>query len=261
MTFGNKSFTGSLVKPLVNPQGAPPIARPITVVSGGESFVMDVQDSSDNSIQVIVGRISTAANTSTVTQASGISIVTGNLVMATGGANMWTGVLVRATSSTTLPTGIAGATNYFVYVIDATNIVLFSSLATCLQAKAIYNNAIPPPSTSGLIVPSALGAGTMTLTPTALSAASYKLQGSNDYMPAPMVVGSDTSGTGAATPLIAGNWFDLVAGESPSALVTNTVTTASTTSRVNSRDCGYAYVRILFTISAGTAEVQVIGHS
>ena len=56
MSFGNKSFTGSLVKPLVSSGGSSLTGTgPVTVVAGGESFYMDVKDSQDCSVQVVVG--------------------------------------------------------------------------------------------------------------------------------------------------------------------------------------------------------------
>lgn len=478
MSYGNKSFTGSLVKPLVNPAGSSSLIPPTTVVSGTETFSMDTKDAQDCSIQVIVGNISTAANTKSApyavagsgaiqttltwvpvvstsgrgslgnnitvaligggTAGSEVITVTGSAIVAkiqsgtstftqvrtalnasapaaalatfsgtsastmtrtgtlatlvvqtnltltavddvngvqtngnnitltlvaggvagsevvtvvgnaisvsiaagsstitqvrtamqaapactalvtttgtsatamnalavtnltggitgvtatTGGADssfyagiaaanglitvastsvLWTGVLVQTpATSGSLPTGIAASTNYFAYVTSATTFQLFDTLAHALLAQALYGNGPAPASATGLqiITVDGTAGGSTLVTPTALSGCSYKLQGSNDYVPGVSVVGSGAtnsgglSNTGAVTALNAGNWFDLVSGESASALVTNTVTTASTTSRVSVTACAYAYVRILFATSAGSAQIQVVGHS
>ena len=139
MSFGNKSFTGSLVKPLVSSGGSSLTGTgPVTVVAGGESFYMDVKDSQDCSVQVVVGAIGTAANTLTVTQGTGVNTTSGLLTLATGTG--WTGNLVQATSSGSLPTGISGSTNYYVYIVTGSGIQLFSSLANALLAQALYNN-------------------------------------------------------------------------------------------------------------------------
>ena len=265
MSFGNRSFTGSLVKPLVNPSGASlPGSGPTTVLAGGESFYMDVKDAQDISIQVNVGSIGTVGSTLTVTCPGGVNTTSGLLTLATGTG--WTGNLIQLTTSGSLPTGTALATNYYIYIVTGLGIQLFSSLANCLLAQALYNNSLAPASAAGLVIPSGGGTGTLTLTPTAISGFSYKLQGSNDFVPSPNLVGSGStlqsglSSTGAPTALNAGNWFDVASAESPAALVTNTITTASTTSRVTIGACPYAYVRVLFAGSAGTIQAQIIGH-
>jgi hypothetical protein len=53
----------------------------------------------------------------------------------------------------------------------------------------------------------------MTLTPTALGTTTYTIQGSNDYIPSPNVVGSNASSSGAPAAINAGNWVTLSTGE------------------------------------------------
>lgn len=197
-------------------------------------------------------------------------IVAGNGVITVASTSaLWNGVLVQTpATSGTLATGLTASTNYFAYVSSATTFQLFDTLAHMLLAQALYNNSPAPASATGLILITVDGTagGSTLVTPTALSTCSYKLQGSNDYIPAPNNVGTGSTlqsalvSNGVPAAINAGHWFDMVAGESPSGLVTNTVATANTTSRVNFWSLGYAYVRILFATSAGTAQIQVIGH-
>lgn len=80
---------------------------------------------------------------------------------------MVTGLKVRvaANASSTLPTGLAPATDYFVIRTTADTFKLASSLDNAVAGTAIDITVV--------------GTGTMTVTPTALSA-SFKLQASND---------------------------------------------------------------------------------
>jgi hypothetical protein len=77
-----------------------------------------------------------------------------------------TGLKVAATSAGTLPAGLS-ATNYWVIKVDANTIKLASSAANALLGTVVDITA-------------AAGGGTHTLTPAAITGASYKLQASVD---------------------------------------------------------------------------------
>jgi hypothetical protein len=78
----------------------------------------------------------------------------------------YTGLRVAATTTGTLPGGLS-ATNYWVIRIDANTIKLASSAANALAGTVVD-------------ITSAAGGGTHTLTPAAITGASYKLQYSVD---------------------------------------------------------------------------------
>lgn len=78
----------------------------------------------------------------------------------------YTGLKVAATTTGTLPAGLS-ATDYYVIRVDADTIKLASSAANAIAGTAVDITA-------------AAGTGTHTLTPAAISGASYKLQYSLD---------------------------------------------------------------------------------
>jgi hypothetical protein len=78
----------------------------------------------------------------------------------------YTGRKVAATTDGVLPGGLS-ATNYFVIKVDANTIQLAASMADAVAGTAVD-------------ITSAAGGGTHTLTPAAISTASWKLQGSFD---------------------------------------------------------------------------------
>jgi len=78
----------------------------------------------------------------------------------------YTGLKVAATTTGTLPAGLS-ATDYYVIRVDADTIKLATSAANAIAGTAVDITA-------------AAGGGTHTLTPAALSGASYKLQYSMD---------------------------------------------------------------------------------
>lgn len=78
----------------------------------------------------------------------------------------YTGLKVAATTTGVLPGGLS-ATNYYVIRVDASTIKLATSAANALAGTAVD-------------ITSAAGGGTHTLTPAAISTASYKLQYSLD---------------------------------------------------------------------------------
>ena len=250
--YGNRQFTGSLVPRIaggVYSVSQPIVPGPNTTVGGTESFIMDVGSCQAGSFQVNVLNIGVAASTLTVTQSSGVNTTSGLLTLATGTG--FVGNLVRATSSGTLPTGIAGATNYYVYIVTGLGIQLFSSLANVLLAQASYAGGLAPTTATGLVIPSAIGSGTMTLTPTALGTTTYTMQGSNDYVP-----GSNEN----ESPVSAGTWTTLATGESPAGAVSQTITTTGS-SYLAFWYPTHKYIQIVFSVAAGTAQIQVIGHS
>lgn len=142
----------------------------------------------------------------------------------------YTGLVVQATTSSgSLPAGLSTSTNYFVVVIDPNTIKLATTLALALAGTPDVD--ITAYGTDG---------STITLTPTAVSGLSYKLQKSNSYDPQ-----MNPSPT----------WIDLVAGETNS-VVTNTISSTAT-SAASGKQVGYSYGRILFAISAGTVQVVI----
>lgn len=78
----------------------------------------------------------------------------------------YTGLQVAASTTGTLPGGLS-ATNYYVIRVDADTIKLATSAALAIAGSAVD-------------ITSAAGGGTHTLTPAAISGASYKLQYSMD---------------------------------------------------------------------------------
>ena len=123
----------------------------------------------------------------------------------------YTGLKVAATTSDTLPAGLS-ATNYYVIRIDANTFYLATS-----AANAIAGTRVDITDT---------GTGTHTLTPAALSGASYKVQISPD-------------GT---------NWFDQS--------VTNNVT--ATSQFIHEKiDPMFCYFKIVWALSAGQIAYNV----
>lgn len=121
-----------------------------------------------------------------------------------------TGRKVAATTTGTLPGGLS-ATDYYIIKVDADTIKLATSSANAQAGTAVD-------------ITSAAGGGTHTLTPAAISGASYKLQGSFD----------DST------------WFDIVANDSNAS--TGNITATGSTFYQNSI-IAYNYIRAYFTIS------------
>lgn len=148
---------------------------------------------------------------------------------------MFTGLGVQATKSgAAFPGGIAAATTYYVFVVDANTIALFDTQAHALAAT--QSNFVP--AGDGLIDISSDGSAdsVITLTPVSLSGASWKLQSSDDYNPQTQQ----------------GNWVDI-----PSA--TGNITT-STSAFYPLTSISWAYMRMAFAISAGAVEVDAWFH-
>ncbi len=170
-------------------------------------------------------------------------ILAGTSAITISAHGYFTGQVLQATTSAgSLPTGLATSTNYYAYKVDANTLQLFDTLAHALAAVASGTTSNISAST-GLVAITAEGTvgSTVTLTPTAVSACSYKLQKSNAYNPY----------TYNLTP----TWIDCVSGETDD-VVTNTITTtgASMASAINAN---YAYGNVHFAISAGTVQVTV----
>lgn len=121
-----------------------------------------------------------------------------------------TGRKVALTTSGVLPTGLS-ATDYYIIKVDANTVKLATSLANAQAGTQVDITA-------------AAGGGTHTLTPAALSGASYKIQGSFDNT----------------------TWFDLVAPDSQ-AVGNNITATGSYFWQGNI--VAIAYLRVAFTIS------------
>ena len=122
----------------------------------------------------------------------------------------YTGRKVAATSSGTLPAGLS-ATDYYIIRVDADTIKFATSFANASAGTAVDITA-------------AAGGGTHTLTPAAISGASWKMQASFD----------DTT------------WFDIQASDLQS--VSGNIT--ATGSLFWHHDTvAYNYVRVYFTIS------------
>lgn len=93
-----------------------------------------------------------------------VNTVNSQLTAANHG--MLTGLVVQVSAVTTMPAPLVAATNYLVITIDANTFQLATTLA---NAKA-----------GVFIVITTTGAGALTVTPTAIAGASFKLQGSPD---------------------------------------------------------------------------------
>jgi hypothetical protein len=269
------------------------VGNAITVqVQSGVSTVTQVRTAMQASTPCTALVTTTGTSSSTVATASAVSltggvtgvtatsggvdsvfaagIIAGNSLITISSHSLWNGEVIRTpATSGTLATGLVAATNYYVYISSSSTFQLFDTLAHANLAAALYNSNGPAPSTAtGLIAITADGSvgGSTLLTPVSLSGCSYQIQGSNDYVPAPNVVGAGGSNivvgasSGVPTALYAGNWIELATGQSPTGVVSNNVTTTGSSSLVY-WEAGFAYVRIVFATSAGTAQIQVIGHS
>lgn len=120
----------------------------------------------------------------------------------------YTGRKVAATTTGTLPAGLS-ATNYYVIKVNANTIQLASSMANAVAGIAVDITA-------------AAGGGTHTLTPAAISTASWKLQGSFD----------DST------------WFDIPASDLQSMSGNITATGSAFTHHDTPT---YCYIRVAFT--------------
>jgi len=226
---------------------------PTTVIEPGRTvwFFMDVSSMSVISFSVIARNITTVR---TVANDTGVSIANDTLDTVTA-HGYFTGMSVQLTSTGTLPTGLALATTYFVYVNSDNIITLFTTLAQALAATEDNSGVSTSP---GKVNITALGTAgsTITITPVTVSGATYKLQWSNNFEPVPYFQSGPF--LGASGPFItAGNFVDVVAGESAS-VVTNTINTTSAT-LVSANNPGYKYCRILFSITTGSVQINVDG--
>lgn len=122
----------------------------------------------------------------------------------------YTGRKVAATSSGTLPAGLS-ATDYYIIRVDADTIKFATSFANAAAGTAVDITA-------------AAGGGTHTLTPAAISGASYKIQGSLDNT----------------------TWFDLVANDLQP--VSGNIT-ATGSAFWHHDTVAFNYTRVAFTIS------------
>jgi hypothetical protein len=140
--------------------------------------------------------------------------------------------------------------------VNSDNIItLFTTLAQALAATEDNSGVSTSP---GKVNITALGTAgsTITITPVTVSGATYKLQWSNNFEPVPYFQSGPF--LGASGPFItAGNFVDVVAGESAS-VVTNTINTTSAT-LVSANNPGYKYCRILFSITTGSVQINVDG--
>lgn len=157
--------------------------------------------------------VSTVANSTARTFTDGTTNVGTNVITLDTTHGWVTGRKVDATSSGTLPAGLS-ATSYYVIVVSSTTIKLASSLANAQAGTEVDITA-------------AAGGGTHTLTPTALSTASIKLQGSLDNS----------------------NWFDLAS--------TSTNITATANILWNVDAPYYLYVRAVSAITAGQISTEI----
>ena len=193
----------------------------------------------------------TGTNTTTVVAAAAVSLATGadsNLVVATGvitsaAHGFFTGTSLQVTKDgAAFPDGIAASTTYYVFKISASTFQLFNTLANALAATLNKNTYS---TSTGAIVNTISGSigSTLTFTPVSVSGASYKLQVSNDY---DLVKGT-------------GTFVDAVAAQTNTAVTNNITATAS--SIVSLTHNAFAFVKILFAISAGTVGIKVITHN
>ena len=125
-----------------------------------------------------------------------------------------TGLKVQLTTTTTLPAGLSLATDYFVIYLSANTFKLASSLVNAQAGTAVDITDT--------------GTGTHTITPTALTGATYKLQGSFDNS----------------------TWYDVGSASN---------ITATTSVMVEKVDPMFNYVRVYYTLTAGQlSTVQTI---
>lgn len=135
-----------------------------------------------------------------------------------------TGQVGRLTTTGVLPAPLATATDYYIIAINANTFKLASSYANALAGTFI-------------VITSAAGGGDHTFTPTALSGASTKLQGSVNYDPH----------------FQTGDWFDLVdAAGSP--LTVNITATGS--KYWNIPDSMYEFVRQVVVQTNGLFAIE-----
>lgn len=216
--------------------------------SGAAAALVTATGTSATTVTTVTATAISAMTTPTTGVDSKFNIVNNTITISSHG--LYTGSVIQATKSgAAFPTGISGSTDYFVFVIDANTIALFDTLAHALAA-AITGSALT--ASTGVIDITADGSlsSTITLTPTAISGCSYKLQKSNDY-----AQWTDIDGTLQSS----GNWVDLVSGETNS-VVTNNIT-ATAVSAASTKDISFNALKILFAISAGTVKIKVIGNS
>ena len=218
-----------------------------TVIEAATSYVMDISRADSHaSIQVNATVNSTAKTFNGATQ---VSTTTGVITSTAHG--FFTGLKVQLTTAGTLPTGFSLATNYYIVVDTVDTFQLFDTLTHALAAtldSSGYSTA------TGVVIPTAVGSGTATVTPVSISGVSYKLQKSNDF-----VDGVGVSVNHGGTALNAGNWVDVVSGETLSAATQTITTTGSNMVSIN--NSSYQALRILFAISAGSVAIKVIGNS
>jgi len=220
--------------------------------SGAAAAIVTATGTSATVVTTVAATAISAMTSPTTGVDSKFNIANNTVTISAHG--FFTGTVVQATKSgAAFPTGISASTDYFVYKIDANTIALFDTLAHALAA--VTDGTLLTTST-GVIDITADGtvSTTITLTSTTISGCSYKLQKSNDFVDSQSI-----SVNNGGTAINAGNWIDLVAGESAS-VVTNTITVTANTMVDTWSVTADAY-RVLFAISAGTVKIKVIGHS
>jgi hypothetical protein len=141
---------------------------------------------------------------------AGVSVANNTITIASHGYA--TGLKAALTTTGSLPGGLS-ATDYWIIKVDANTIKLATSAANALAGTAVD-------------ITSAAGGGTHTLTPAAITGASYKLQASPD---------------GTA-------WFDLG--------VTNNVTTTADFLHEKT-DPPYSKIRLVWAITTGQIAYEV----
>jgi hypothetical protein len=218
-------------------------------IASGTSTITQVRTALNASALSNVLILASGTSSSTMTTAAAIALSGGanskvsipNDTITVTAHGMFTGQVVQLSSTGTLPTGLSTSTNYYVLAVDANTLAFYDTQAHAVAA--FQTNGIPSP--TGLINITADGTAgsTITITPTAISGCSYKLQKSNSYNP--------TTNPSAM-------FIDVVSAEAAS-VITNTITT-SANSMASAFHASYDWGKVLFAISAGSILVSIYGY-